>query len=115
MMLTVACNLLVYEPGSRLQCLQLVRICPYLYGLYIHAMYGYMRTTLYYTELRVRPRLCGVSAAAAVCIYICVSGDGMQEPPNESDVSASTLIIVNVFGSYAFYMFSCTVFDGKPF
>ena len=31
----------------------------------------------------------------------------MQEPPNESDTSVSTLIIV--FGSYALYLFSSTL------
>ena len=31
--------------------------------------------------------------------WVGVSGDGMQEPPNESDASVSTRIIV--FGSYA--------------
>ena len=59
----------------------------------------------------VRPLPRGVSAAA-VYTFVGVSGDGMQEPPNESDASVSTLIIV--FGNYALYSlsstFTCTVY-----
>ena len=58
-----------------------------------------------------RPLPRGVSAAA-VYTFVGVSGDGMQEPPNESDASVSTLIIV--FGNYALYSlsstFTCTVY-----
>ena len=95
----------------------------------LRALYGYTDTTLYYTEdlqsarapVHPRPRderdyarplPRGVSAAAAVYTFVGVSGDGMQEPPNESDASVSTLIIV--FGSYALYSlsstFTCTVY-----
>ena len=46
-----------------------------------------------------RPLPRGVSAAA-VYTFVGVSGDGMQEPPNERDASVSTLIIV--FGNMLF-------------
>ena len=88
------------------------------------ALYGYTETTLYYTEdlqsactgppsaSRLRatsPAWCQCSSCST---FVGVSGDGMQEPPNESDASVSTLIIV--FGSYALYSlsstFTCTVY-----
>ena len=54
---------------------------------------------------RLRKRLRATSPAWCQCsscsTYVGVSGDGMQEPPNESDASVSTLIIVFVF-SYLF-------------
>ena len=81
-------------------------------------------TTLYYTEdlqsactgapsASGRKRLRATSPAWCQCsTFVGVSGDGMQEPPNESDASVSTLIIV--FGSYALYSlsstFTCTVY-----
>ena len=63
-----------------------------------------------------RARLRATSPAWCQCsscsTFVGVSGDGMQEPPNESDASVSTLIIV--FGSYALYSlsstFTCTVY-----
>ena len=88
----------------------------------LRAMYGYTETTLYYTEeiprstsdltlpctgapsasgkiLRVTsPAWCQCSSCST---YVGVSS--MQESPNESDASASTLIIV------AFCLFSCTL------
>ena len=55
------------------------------------------------------PAWCQCSSCST---FVGVSGDGMQEPPNESDASVSTLIIV--FGSYALYSlsstFTCTVY-----
>ena len=50
---------------------------------------------------RLRKRLRANSPAWCQCsscsTYVGVSGDGMQEPQNESDASVSTLIIVFVF------------------
>ena len=90
----------------------------------LRALYGYTETTLYYTEdlqsactgppsASGRKRLRATSPAWCQCsscsTFVGVSGDGMQEPPNESD---ATLIIV--FGSYALYSlsstFTCTVY-----
>ena len=93
----------------------------------LRALYGYTETTLYYTEdlqsactgppsALGRKRLRATSPAWCQCssysTFVGVSGDGMQESPNESDASVSTLIIV--FGSYALYSlsstFTCTVY-----
>ena len=93
----------------------------------LRALYGYTETTLYYTEdlqsactgppsALGRKRLRATSPAWCQCsscsTFVGVSGDGMQEPLNESDASVSTLIIV--FGSYALYSlsstFTCTVY-----
>ena len=93
----------------------------------LRALYGYTETTLYYTEdlqsactgppsASGRKRLRATSPAWCQCsscsTFVGVSGDGMQEPPNESDASVSTLIIV--FGSYALYSlsstFTCTIY-----
>ena len=90
----------------------------------LRALYGYTETTLYYTEdlqsactsapsASGRKRLRATSPAWCQCSSCStLSGDGMQEPPNVSDASVSTLIIV--FGSYALYSlsstFTCTVY-----
>ena len=91
----------------------------------LRALYGYTETTLYYTEdlqsactgppsASGRKRLRATSPAWCQCsscsTFVGASGDGMQEPPNESDASVSTLIIV--FGSYAvvFYIYLYCLF-----
>ena len=64
-----------------------------------------------------RKRLRATSPAWCQCsscsTFVGVSGDGIQEPPNESDASVSTLIIV--FGSYALYSLSSTFTCTVPF
>ena len=64
---------------------------------------------------RLRNRLRATSPAWCQCsscsTYVGVSGDGMQEPPNESDASVSTLIIV--LSLLVLFYITCTVYFYK--
>ena len=78
----------------------------------LRALYRYTETTRYDLQSACtgapsasgRKRLRATSPAWCQCsscsTFVGVSGDGMQEPPNESDASVSTLIIV--FGAMLF-------------
>ena len=101
----------------QVQCLQRVRIRPYLYA---HCTDIRKLRSISCVRSRSNPRALQCTSASAAPLgkettrdlsrvvsvqqlqyvrWVGVSGDGMQEPPNESDASVSTRIIV--FGSYA--------------
>ena len=65
---------------------------------------------------RLRKRLRATSPAWCQCsscsTYVGVSGDGMQEPPKESDASVSTLISLFLSLLVLFYI-TCTVYFMK--